>query len=389
MLEWLERAESGRVFLDDGSRRLTYGEAAARVADLHARSRPLRPEAIIDGVLEVLAAASRGTAVLVGPGQPDPPPPTGRDPGFLVFTSGTSGTAKPVFLSWENWAAAATASMAHLGHDADDVWLLAMPLRHVAGLGIVLRSAFSGGSVRLLDRFEPASYAAALRQVTMASVVPTMLKRVLDFDSEPYSGLRAVLVGGGPIPEGLLERVAAVGIPALPTYGMTETCGQVATLRPGSPLSRRAHPLPGVEVRIDGGRIDLKGEMISADVTDDEGWFHTGDLGEIDDDGALRVLGREDDMIITGGENVSPAAVEAALLRVDGVEEAFAVGLPSEEWGQEVAAIYTGTADTGVVARSLDLPAHARPKRLSRVDSIPATPLGKLDREAARRLLGD
>jgi len=385
MLEWLERAESDSVFLDDGSRRLTYGEAAARLADLHARGGPLRPEATIDGVLEVLAAASRGTAVLVGPGQPDPPPPTGRGPGFLLFTSGTSGPAKPVFLSWGNWAAAAAASMAHLAHDVDDVWLQAMPLHHVAGLGIVLRSAYAGGSVRLLDRFEPVGYAAALRQVTLASVVPTMLKRVLDLDPVPYSGLRAVLVGGGPIPEGLLERAATVGIPALPTYGMTETCGQAATLMPGSPLVRHAHPLPGVEVRIDDGRIDLKGEMISADVTDDEGWFHTGDLGEIDDDGAIRVLGREDDMIITGGENVSPAAVEAALLRIDGVDSVVVLGVPSARWGSEVVAVYVGSAAPESL-KSADLPSYALPKRQVKVDAIPVTALGKPDRSALQEL---
>jgi O-succinylbenzoic acid--CoA ligase len=384
MLEWLERAESGRVFLDDGARRLTYGETAEKIRGLRPVG-PLRPETTIDGVLEVLTAASRGTAVLVGPGQPDPPPATGRDPGFLVFTSGTSGTAKPVYLSWGNWTAAAAASMAHLDHDLDDVWLLAMPLHHVAGLGIVLRSAFAGGSVRLLDRFEPAGYAAALRQVTMASVVPTMLKRVLDTDPEPYSGLRAVLVGGGPIPEGLLERAAAVGIPALPTYGMTETCGQVATLKPGSPVSRRAHPLPGVEIRVDDGRIALKGGMISDAVTDDDGWLVTGDLGELDDEGAVRILGRADDMIISGGENVSPAAVESALAALPGVDSVVVLGVPSESWGSQVAAVYVGSAAPESL-KSADLPSYAVPKRVVKVDAIPLTSLGKPDRGAIESL---
>jgi len=384
VLEWLERAESGRVFLDDGFRRLTYGETAEKIRGLRPVG-PLRPETTIDGVLEILAAAKNGTAVLVGPGQPDPPPPPGRDPGFLVFTSGTSGDAKPVYLSWENWAASAAASMAHLGHDVDDVWLLAMPLQHVAGLGIVLRSAFAGGSVRLLDRFEPVSYALALRHVTMASVVPTMLIRALDADPAPYEGLKVVLVGGGPIPDGLLERAHAAGIPALPTYGMTETCGQVATLMPGSPLGRRAHPLPGVEVRIDDGRIALKGDMISADVTDDEGWFHSGDLGEIDDEGAIQIQGRADDMIITGGENVSPAAVESALAALPGVDSVVVLGVPSESWGSQVAAVYVGSAAPESL-KSADLPSYAVPKRVVKVDAIPLTSLGKPDRGAIESL---
>ena len=387
MLEWLERAESDRVFLDDGVRRLTYGETVERVRDLGTGGGPLRPETTIDGVVQILAAATSGTAVLTGPGQPDPPPPTGRDPGFLVFTSGTSGTAKPVRLSWGNWAASAAASMAHLGHDADDVWFLGMPLHHVAGLGIVLRSAYAGGSVRLLARFEPAPYAAVLRQVTMASVVPTMLNRVLEADSGPYSGLRAVLVGGGPIPEGLLERAEEAGIPVLPTYGMTETCGQVATLRPGAPLLRRAHPLPGVEIRVDDGRIALKGGMISDAVTDDDGWLVTGDLGELDDEGAVRILGRVDDMIISGGEKVSPAAVEAALAALPGVDEAVVFGIPSAKWGMEVAAVYTGSAPSEQIAAQLPLPPHARPKQIRRVEVIPRTPLGKPDRKAASKLL--
>lgn len=385
MLEWLERAESGRVFLDDGSRRLTYGDAAAEVRDLKPIVRSLRPELTIESILEILAMATLRTAILLGPDQREPDSSAGENPGFLVFTSGTTGAAKPVQLSWDNWEAAGRASAAHLGHHADDSWLLAMPLHHVGGLGIVLRSAFVGGTVRLLRRFEPGGYGATLRQVTMASVVPTMLRKVLEADPGPYPGLRAVLVGGGPAPEGMLEDAAAVGIPVLPTYGMTETCGQVATLMPGAPLDRKAHPLPGVEMRITDGRIDVRGGMVSADVVDDDGWFQTGDLGEIDGDGAIRVLGRADDMIITGGENVSPAIVEAALLRIDGVESALVVGLPSVRWGNEVVAVYTGSAAPETL-KSADLPAFALPKRLMRVDALPRTPLGKPDRSALQDL---
>ncbi len=261
-----------------------------------------------------------------------------------------------------------------------------MPLHHVAGFGIVIRSAYAEGGVRLLEEFDPETFAAALRDVTIASVVPTMLIRALDADPGPYSDLKAVLVGGGPIPDGLLERAHHAGIPALPTYGMTETCGQVATLKPGSPVAKKAHPLPGVELRIrDDQRILVRGPMISSRFIDQEGWLVTGDLGELDDEGALMVSGRADDMIITGGENVSRSLVQTAVEALPGVEQAVVVALPSNEWGNETCVAYTGSAEPDSL-QSAELPPYAKPKRVRRVGQIPTTPLGKPDTTAIRDL---
>ena len=282
--------------------------------------------------------------------------------------------------------------MTHLGHGEEDTWLLAMPLAHVGGVSILARSVFAGGAVRLQSGFDVAAFAVALREdVTMVSVVPTMLRLLLDHDSGPYESLRAVLVGGGPIPDGLLEEAASRGLPVLPTYGMTETFGQVATLRPGAALERRAHLLPGVEARIEGdGRIALKGRQISPgylgepDRTDP--WFVTDDLGELDRDGALRVLGRADTVIITGGENVDPARVESEIEALSGVDEVVVAGVPDDRWGEVLVAVYAGSADSGDLAEAMSahMPRYMIPTRWLTVPAIPRTPLGKPDRAAAR-----
>jgi o-succinylbenzoate---CoA ligase len=392
---WLRAQDPKRVFVETGADQLTFGQA---VAGLDTGSGPavmvVRPGLDLDGIVSILAAMTSGTAVLLGPGQTDPGAADTADAATVVFTSGSSGTPKGVRLTAANWAAAARASVEHLGHGSEDVWLLAMPLHHVGGLSIVIRSAYCGGRVRLLPGFDAVSFARALHEgVTMASVVPTMLSRVLDVDSGPYEGLRAVLVGGGPIPPGLLERASEAGLPVLPTYGMTETCGQAATLRPGSPVEYRADPLPGVEIRIeDDGRIAVRGPLVSpgylGETDRGSDWFVTGDLGEIDPTGSLRVLGRADTTIVTGGENVAPEGVEAALLDVPGVDQVLVVGVPDPEWGIAVAAVYTGSAAQADAETALRraLPGFMVPKRWMRIETIPVTGLGKPDRAAARDL---
>ena len=271
-----------------------------------------------------------------------------------------------------------------------------MGLHRVGGLAIVLRSAHIGGTVRLLAKFEAAEFAAALRNgVTFASVVPTMLHRVLDIDPGPYQGVRAVLVGGGPIPDGLLERALAARLPVLPSYGMTETCGQVATLRPGSAVEPKAHPLPGVELRIEPDqRIAIRGRMLSPgyvgepDRTPGE-WFVTGDRGELDTDGALRVLGRADEVIVSGGVNIDPDLIEVAVSSIDGVEAALVFGVPSQEWGMEVACLYVGSLEPHALESLLRerMSGGQIPKRWRRVQALPMTDLGKPDRSRAIRLL--
>ena len=397
MIEWLRAHPSDWVFLETTERSHTYGEMAERVA-----ARPVEgvevvhPRLSVESIVDLLAVMSSGTAVIVGPGEEPAAVPDPDGAACAMYTSGTTGTPKGVRLTAANWEAAALASVRHLGHGPDDTWLLAMPLHHVAGLGVILRSAYAGGKVRLLKVFEAGRYARELQvKATMASVVPTMLQRILAANPGPYHGLRAVLVGGGPIPDGLLERAHAAGLPVLPTYGMTETCGQVATLRPGSPVEKRAHPLPGVELAITkDGRVAVRGPQTSPgylggpDRAADE-WFVTGDLGEIDPDGAVRVIGRADDVIISGGENIDPVEVELALSGHPQLDRVMVVGVPSEEWGYDVGCLYEGQVDSSSLeawARAR-LPSHAVPRHWRQVEELPVTALGQPDRLLGRTLL--
>lgn len=312
----------------------------------------------------------------------------------IVFTSGTTGPAKGVRLTEDNWAAAVRSSATHLGHSAEDVWLATMPLHHVGGLSILYRSAYVGATVRWLPRFDAAAVARAMRDdVTIVSLVPTMLRRVLDFDDRDYSGLKAVLIGGGPIPPGLIEEAHSRGMPALPTYGMTETCAQVATLRPDSAPRYAAHPLPGVEVRVVDGRIHLRGAQISPGYAGEEDrlpeeWFVTPDRGELEADGALRVTGRADRVVVTGGENVDPGEVESILTSHPEVEAAAVFGVPDPEWGQRLVAVFVGRVEVGLLRDwcSRRLAPYEVPRELRRVEEIPLAGGGKPDREALRAL---
>jgi O-succinylbenzoic acid--CoA ligase len=393
VLDWLNRHPPERVFIETPEERWTFGDTVAAV-----ESRPVagtevvRPWPYFSSVVDLVAVMTGGSAVIVAEESPELSLADAAGASSVVFTSGSSGGAKGARLTMANWAAAAEASVEHLGHGADDTWLLAMPLHHVAGLSIIIRSAYSGGTVRMLPGFDPISFADELRNgVTMASVVPTMLARVLEIDPGPFPELRAVLVGGGPIPDELLERAAAAGLPVLPTYGLTETCGQVATLEPGSPLENKAHPLPGVELRIEpDDRIAIRGPMLSPGYVgepdrDPGEWFVTGDLGRLDGDGALRVSGRADLVIVSGGENIDPGVVEAAVARIHGVEACLVLGLPSDKWGMEVVCLYVGEASPTRIESYLRnrLAGFMIPKRWLRVKELPRTSMGKPDRSAA------
>ncbi len=311
----------------------------------------------------------------------------------VVFTSGSTGEPKGVRLTWGNLAASATASAAHLGHGPDERWLAVMPVCHVGGFSILTRSAREATTVLLEPRFDPARVLDLLAaEATLASVVPTMLARLLDLGVPDRLRVRGILVGGAAAPPGLLARAVDAGLPALATYGMTETCSQVATTLPGADPTGPLAPLPGVELRIVGGRIEVRGPMVSPGYVGEPptgGWLRTGDLGKLTPEGGLRVLGRADDVIITGGENVHPAVVEEALARLDGVGEVVVVGVPDPEWGERVAAAYTGPADVETVekaARSV-LAGFEIPRVWLRLAAVPLTPAGKPDRLAVRRLL--
>jgi O-succinylbenzoic acid--CoA ligase len=392
VIEWFRSRPASAPYLMADGRVWTYREAVGEV-ERRLSSQPVvvRPSMTPGSVFDILAGISGGGATVSPATDGGEAPRTPPGTRLVVYTSGTTGSPKGARFTLANLEAASRASVEHLGHGPEDTWLLTLPLHHVGGLSILVRSAYAGGAVLLHPRFDPGGAAAALDgEVTMASLVPTMLTRILDHRPGPYRGLRAILIGGGPIPDGLLERAAGAGIPALPSYGMTETLGQVATLRPGSAPARRAHPLPGVEIRIeDDGRIAVCADQVSPGYLGEpdraDRWLVTNDLGSIDEEGALSVHGRADDVIVSGGVNVDPVAVETVLAGHPGVGEVVVVGVADAEWGEALVCLYTGSVDRVEVEEwaRRELPGHLVPKGWLRVEALPRTSLGKPDRPAA------
>jgi O-succinylbenzoic acid--CoA ligase len=308
----------------------------------------------------------------------------------LVYTSGTTGRGRGVSLSHANFAASAFASAWNLGVDPDDRWLCVLPLFHVGGLSILTRSAAYGTAAVIHDGFEEQQVAEALegREVTLVSLVPTMLRRLAATGLQRAPALRAALLGGGPVPGDLLEWAAERGLPVLQTYGMTETCSQIATL--GAAEAARMNgsagrPLPGVELSISaGGEILIRGPMVARGALDAaDGWLHSGDRGRLDDRGYLWVEGRLKDVIVTGGENVACAEVEQVLEEHPAVAEAAAVGVPDPEWGEIVTAF---VVPGGEALDERELVAHCRerlagykvPRRVYAVETLPRNAAGKL-----------
>jgi len=297
----------------------------------------------------------------------------------VMYTSGTTSAPKPVYLTARNWEANAVGSALALGLDLNERWLCVMPLAHVGGLSILLRSAFYGTTAVIHQRYETDAVLAELmsreRGITLVSLVPTMLARLLDAGLENPPTLRWGLLGGGPTPTGLLARAQDAGVPVAPTFGMTESCSQIATF---------GIPLHGLELGFEDGELIVRGPNIARSALDPDGWLRTGDLGELDDAGRLRIVGRKADTIVSGGENVAPAEVEAVLVEHPAVADAGVFGREDPEWGEAVVA--TVVLRDGAGATSAELQAFAAerlarfkvPKQIGFASELPRTVSGKL-----------
>ncbi|GIW12675.1 MAG: 2-succinylbenzoate--CoA ligase [Tepidiforma sp.] len=398
--------------------RLTPRELAWQVNRIGARvllhdsafAGPAREVAADAGVLLLdIEAAAAGDAV---PGHSSPGMWSGDF--MLMFTSGTTGQPKAARLTFENFFASAAASAFNIGVQPADRWLACMPLCHVGGLSIATRSLIQGTTAVIHAAFDPERVNAALRRegITLLSVVPTMLARMLEADDKPYpASVRAVLVGGGPVSLDVLERAASRGLPVLQTYGLTEATSQVTTLAPGDALTHlgsAGKPLFGVQVALDAlpgepGEILVAGPTVFPGYFDDpaatasaldSGWLRTGDVGRLDEEGFLYVLDRRDDLIVSGGENVYPAEVEAALETHPAVREAAVVGVPDPRWGQLVAAALVPAPGRVVDPVEVEtwlrkrLAAYKLPRRWLTVDALPRTTSGKLQRHRVRDWFG-
>ena len=316
--------------------------------------------------------------------------PAEHDTAVVIFTSGSTGEPRAVRLTWGNLEASALASALHLDHRPDDRWLAVLPLHHVGGLSILWRSARQGSAVVLAAPFDASTSIALLHDgaLTLGSFVSPMLERLVDSGLERAPGFRFGLVGGGPASP---RALAAGGMRLLATYGMTETASQVATADPASPRPDRLVVLSGAEIGVrPDGRILVDGPMVSpgdAAASDRQGPLVTADIGRLHGD-RLEVLGRADDVIVTGGENVMPERVERALAAIPGAGRGAVVGLPDDRWGMVVAACYTGPAAPEEVDRAVRrlIAPHEVPRRWMRVEAIPEIGIGKVDRRAVAAL---
>ncbi|MGB9965879.1 o-succinylbenzoate--CoA ligase [Halobacterium hubeiense] len=335
----------------------------------------------------------------------------------VMFTSGTTGDPKAVRLTYGNFAASAVASAFRLGVLPGDSWLCPLSLYHMGGLSVVLRSALYGTTAVLARGFDAESVRTALADYdcTGVSLVPTMLSRLLDAGGVPDS-LRFALVGGAPTPPELVERALDAGVPVCPTFGMTETTSQVATLHASEARERpnsAGRPLLGTDVTVVGEDGEVlpageTGELVVSGPTVTPGYLsedantakfcehglRTGDVGYMDSAGYLYVGGRQTDQIVTGGENVHPEEVADVLRAHPGVADAAVVGLADEEWGERVAALVVpnGEGPSRDALRAFcdeRLAGYKRPRTIAFADELPRTASGTVDREAVRTRLGD
>jgi len=312
-----------------------------------------------------------------------------------IQTSGSSGEPKRVVHSRFSMMAQGMLGAEALGLTSSDEWLAPVPVTHAAGIGAFLRAFSAGAGTTLIPEFDldwvlnrlshkDESYSAS-ETVSVVSLVPTTLVRLLDAGLRKPPALKAAVIGGAPLSDELKSRALEAGVPVRASWGMTETLGMISVAR--TDLDKGCgRPLPGVEVVSDDqGQLLVRGPIVAPGLAGPDGWLHTGDAGYIDDEGFVHVEGRVGSMIISGGENVFPEVVEKALLETGLVTDAFVTGEPDPDWGQRVVAfVVPKSAETqsGEVREAVSsaLAPWEIPKDIRFEESINRNELGKVGR---------
>lgn len=329
------------------------------------------------------------------------------------FTSGTSGAPKIVPLKRRQIYYASMASADNFRPRANHFWLLCLPLNHIGGISIVIRSILYGSAIFRMKSFHPNMMRTFLSENKLfqaASLVPTMLKRLLDSPGfHVHNNFKAILLGGGPIDPALVKKSNSKGVPLVPSYGMTETCAQIAAnpiLKPSGtygPMNSVGEIFAPNKIEIrdennkrlgvnNSGLIWLKGPQIfdgylnknNVAFFDRNGWFNTGDYGYMNANGHLFIESRRSDLIITGGENVSPHEIESELEKIHPITEAAVLGLPDKEWGQKIVAVVVAKTEQSIDTEEIQKELKSRialykiPKQIIQTDSMPRTHTGKI-----------
>lgn len=325
---------------------------------------------------------------------------------LIIATSGSSGEPKGVMLEWKAIYNSALVVNRRLYLSATDCWLNCLPLFHVGGLSIIYRTALAGASMVLHEGFDAARVWRDIERyrVTHISLVPVMLVKLLEVaEGAPSEHLRVVLIGGAALDETLARRALAAGWPLFVTYGMSETSSQVAT-QPLTLVENIDAPIPlleGMECSVVDdagratagvGRIRLRGEMMmrgyanphqrAGDGFDEDGWYTTGDMGICSSASGIQIVGRADEVIISGGENIQPRQVERLMQGCRGVNELCVLGVDDSEWGERVCVAYAGDSSEQQVEQWCreNIEGSLRPRLFVRLVQLPRLSNGKIDR---------